>query len=187
MIATNETIYQIKITLEGTDPPIWRRILVKDFPLANLHEIIQVAMGWENCHLHAFRVGKRTFSIPMEELGTEDEDADAVTLESLGLNKVGSKFIYEYDFGDGWEHEILVEGSKNRVKNRIYPRCLKAVRACPPEDCGGIYGYTRLLRILKTPKHSEYEDVVDWIGDEFDPKFVDVEAINKHLAEGFTT
>lgn len=178
----------MKVSLLGAKPQIWRRVDCPScFTLGDLHYVIQIAMGWEDCHLYAFEVGGRVFSIPMEDLETEDEDADAVTLESLGLDKAGSKFVYQYDFGDGWEHEILIEGSRKRLANRVYPFCIKAVRACPPEDSGGTYGYQRMLRILKDSNHSEYEDVVDWIGDEFDPKFVDIDEINERLENGFST
>ena len=181
-------ILTIKVSLVGAKPPIWRRIEVPAvYSLGDLHFVIQIAMGWENSHLHAFRVGKRTFSIPMDddEFESEDEDADAVTLESLGLAEAGARAMYEYDFGDGWVHELKVERETKRSKTRRYPQCIKAVGACPPEDCGGIHRFSELLEILKNPEHAEHEEMSEWLGGEFDPKFVDLDEINAILAEGF--
>jgi hypothetical protein len=183
-----DRIITLRIDIVGAKPKIWRRVEVpSDFTLGDLHHVIQYAMGWENSHLHAFMVGRNTYS---ERLGDDEyepigEDGDSVTLESLGLYRKGRTFAYEYDFGDSWTHEILVESAADRKPKTIYPRCTKAVGACPLEDSGGIYQYQRLLRILKTPTHREYEDVSEWLDPEFDPKRVDIEEINKYLANGF--
>jgi hypothetical protein len=185
----DDQILTLKISLLGMKPQIWRRVQVPaTYTLGDFHYVIQIAMGWENDHLHAFRIGGRSFAIPMEDdLDGSDEDSDMVTLAKLGLSKPGAKFNYEYDFGDGWEHEITVETVTKRNKNRHYPQCLKAVRACPPEDCGGVPGFARLLKIMKNPNHSEYEDTLEWLGEGFDPKFVDVDEINETFTEAFTT
>ena len=185
-----DQILTLKVSLLNSKPQIWRRVQVPaDYTLSDFHYVIQISMGWENYHLHAFRIGNRSFSIPMDDEGFErqDEDSNTVTLSKLGLAKEGSKFMYEYDFGDGWEHEIIVETVTKRNKDRHYPHCLKAVRSCPPEDCGGIWGYHRLLRILKNKNHSEHDETLEWLGEEFDPKFVDIGEINEIFAEGFAT
>jgi len=182
-------ILVLKVILIGTKPKIWRRLEVpSSFTLGDMHYVIQIAMGWENSHLHAFRVGNRSYSIPMEDdPDARDEDSDSVTLAKLKLGKSGSKFFYEYDFGDSWEHEITIESVKKRNSEHIYPRCLKAIRACPLEDSGGIPGYENLLRILRNPKHPEYEDYLEWAGDDFDPKLVNIGEINELLANEFAT
>ncbi len=180
----------MKVTLADSKPKIWRRICV---PLVSrlgaLHDAIQISMGWENSHLHCFRIGKEEYAVHYD--GDPDPlglDADAVVLWELGMKDRGFKFTYEYDFGDGWTHEIEIEKTQKMGPTRFYPYCEKAVRACPPEDCGGIPGYARLLRILKNPNHSEYEDMLDWLGlDNFDPKEVDLENINATLRQYFST
>jgi hypothetical protein len=183
-----DRIITLRIDIAGAKPKIWRQIEIpSDFTLGDLHHVIQYAMGWENSHLHAFLVGRNSYA---ERFGDEEcesigEDADSVTLESLGLYRKGRKFTYEYDFGDSWIHEILVESAAARKSTIVYPRCMKAVGAFPLEDSGEIHQYQRLLRILKTPTHREYEDVADWLDPEFDPKHVDIEEINKFLANGF--
>lgn len=183
-----DRILTLKVSLLGAKPQIWRRVdCPSSFTLGDLHDVIQIAMGWENSHLHAFRIGNLVYGMSTDEIETNDEDEDAVTLDSLGLGKAGSKFSYEYDFGDGWEHEIVVEDSKKRLKAQFYPTCLKAVRACPPEDCGGPFGYANMLRVLRNPQHPEYEAMLDWVGGEFDPKFVDIEEINEILGKEFAT
>ena len=123
----NDEILTLKINLVGAKPKIWRRVKVPGvFTLGDLHYVIQIAMGWENYHLHVFRVGDRSFAIPMEEdPDFRDQDADSVTLSDLHLAKEGARFSYEYDFGDGWEHEIIVERVTRRNRARSYPYCEK--------------------------------------------------------------
>lgn len=173
-------IYQLRVTLEGSEPPIWRRIqLAGDTTLARLHQILQIAMGWEDDHLHEFSAGGRSF-------GAGDPMRAAPGERNARLRRVapsvGDTLYYEYDFGDDWRHEIVVEEilpPKPRVR---YPRCTEAERACPPEDSGGIWGYEHKLEILNDPDHPDHELIVDWMGEDFDPEAVDVEAINRRLA-----
>jgi hypothetical protein len=185
-----EQIVSLKVVLAGAKPQIWRRIVVPGvFSLGALHDVIQISMGWQNYHLHCFRVNGAEYSVhydgDIEPLG---ENADSVLMLELGATEPGFRFEYEYDFGDSWEHEIQVESVGRLRSDRFYPYCEKAVRACPPEDCGGIYGYSRLLRILKNPEHREYQDIAEWLGDEnFDPKAVDLDAINVQLRNRFAT
>lgn len=168
-------VYQFKITLTEIDPPIWRRIQVPDtYSFWDLHVAIQDSMGWLDSHLHTFRFGKAR-SKTRSEIGIPlDEEFDMVrTLPGWEVpivehfSAIGSTCVYEYDFGDGWVHEVLLEGMLLREPRRRYPRCLAGARACPPEDCGGVPGYYRLLEIMSDPSHEEYEDMLTWIGDRY--------------------
>lgn len=179
------TVYQLKVTLLDIDPPIWRRLLApSNAPLAKLHKIIQRAMGWEDSHLHQFMVGKQIY-------GTADPDAwgggpKILSERSHTLEQVASrarmKLIYEYDFGDSWRHEILVEKVVPVDPGARYPVCLEGARACPPEDCGGPPGYEDLLLALSDPSHPEHADIIDWLGGGFDPEALDLVKINRALA-----
>jgi hypothetical protein len=167
-------LYQLRITLLNVEPPVWRRILVpNEIALGELHAVIQVAMGWEDGHLHAFRAGKRTFfDARFEPIHENDEDELSVTLGEVAP-KVGSKLLYEYDFGDGWEHEIKVEASY-----RAPLFCIDGVGACPPEDSGGPWGYAHMLQVRADPTHPEHEEVREWLGDGFDPNAFDPKDVN---------
>jgi len=175
-------IYQIKVELLGTRPPIWRRLLVPaDVSLAKLNLILQAAMGWMHCHLHEFYVQDARYSDPEFELeGTRDEGQ--VTLAGVA-RKVGAKLGYVYDFGDGWEHAVTVEKILPRDPKRTYPWCVTGRRACPPEDCGGIWGYMDLLEILGNPKHPNHEEMMEWAGGPIDPGAFDVDELNGRLID----
>jgi Plasmid pRiA4b ORF-3-like protein len=180
-----DTIYQIKISLIGAKPPIWRTVLVaSDLGLAAFHDVIQVAMGWTDSHLHQFIANKKFYSIPdpVENFDLEIEDESQYKLSQL-LTKEKDSLIYEYDFGDSWEHKILLEKILLYDSNITLPVCIKGKRACPPEDCGGIWGYEELFETISDPKHPEYESMLEWLGGEFDPEEFDLEDINDDLAE----
>ncbi len=169
---TEAQIYQIKVTLEGSKPPIWRRLLVPgDVTLAQLHDIIQIAMGWEGYHLHQFIVGDTYYGEPHPdyEPWLEMRDERRVRLHQIAPRE-GMKFRYEYDFGDGWMHQILVEKILPPEPGKVYPVCIKGKRACPPEDVGGIWGYYDFLEAIRNPEHPEHADYLEWIGGEFDPE-----------------
>ncbi|NOY49079.1 MAG: plasmid pRiA4b ORF-3 family protein [Chlorobi bacterium] len=177
--------YQIQIGLKGSKPKIWRRILVpSDLLLSDFHKIIQTTMGWTNSHLHQF-IKNRTFYL--QRMADDDlwDDLDNVDYSKMKisdlLKKEKDKIIYEYDFGDSWEHDIILEKIEKNGVNEIIPTCLTGKNNCPPEDCGGIWGYSNLLEILKHPEHEEYEEYVEWLGGEFDPKYFDKNEINKML------
>jgi hypothetical protein len=182
--STEPSIYQLKVTLLGIKPPIWRRFHVPgDMNLGKLHQVIQEVMGWEESHMHQFKVGKIYYGTTYPDdfdgmLETRDE-------RKARLNELASrpkaKFIYEYDFGDSWEHEIVVEKILPPGPGVKYPVCVEGARACPPEDCGGTWGYESLLEALQDPNHPEHEDMREWIGEEFDSERFDVEAVNKAL------
>jgi hypothetical protein len=185
--ATTAAIYQLKITLLGSDPAIWRRVLVSgDISLETLHWVIQHAMGWTNSHLHQFIVGKKFYSDPSFELGEMGgppaDDEFKVTLSEIAP-KVRAKLVYEYDFGDRWEHEVRVEKVlQEDSRYSGYPVCIEGERACPPEDCGGIYGYyDSFLPAIQDPEHEEHEDMLEWAGGKFDPDAFDIKAVNKEL------
>jgi hypothetical protein len=176
-------IYQLKITLKYIRPPIWRRIEVpSDVTLPQLHLVLQAAMGWTNSHLHQFRVGKTYYgNSDVGEFGELNlKDETKLRLSKL-LTKPKQKIVYEYDFGDGWEHEILLEKALPRDSRVRYPRCLGGARACPPEDCGGIGGYANFLAAIRDPDHEEHEEYLEWIGGEFDPGEFDVEDFDNAL------
>ncbi len=181
MTSNNLKIYQLKITLKGSKPPIWRRIQVKsNTTLGKLHRIIQIVMGWGDYHLHQFIIGKIYYGIPDPDFGLDVKSELRIKLDSL-VTRVKQLFIYEYDFGDSWEHKITVEKIVSPETDVRYPICIGGKLACPPEDCGGIWGYYDLLEIIQDPNHPEYEDMLEWLGEEFNPKFVDTEAINREL------
>ena len=163
-------IYQIKVSLRGAKPPIWRRLeLPADTGLTDLHDIIQVAFDWNDSHLHAFETAYGTFGVSDPELGHRAEAS--VTLEQVAPG-VGDKLQYTYDFGDDWTHEILVEKVLDRGPGP-YPRCTGGRRAAPPEDCGGIWGYAELVETLADPTHPDHKERLEWLGldspTDFDP------------------
>ena len=177
-------IYQIKVTLKGSKPPIWRRLLVpSDVTLGHLHHIIQVAMGWFNAHLHQFIVGGDTYygvADPDYDDWIEMLDERAFTLKDVAPGEK-SRFDYEYDFGDSWEHVVLVEKVLPPDPEQAYRVCIKGRRACPPEDVGGVWGYEEFLEAIEDPDHSEHEDYLEWIGGEFDPEEFDLDETNEIL------
>lgn len=180
---TPAQIYQIKVTLRDSKPPIWRRLLVSsETTLASLHDIIQIAMGWEDSHLHAFEVGEDRYSAPMEDLF---DDLDFKDERRVKLSKIvpdeGFKFGYEYDFGDSWNHIILVEKILPADPAQVVPVCIKGKRACPPEDVGGVWGYDTFLEAIKNPNHPEHDMYTEWVGDDFDSEALDLDAINAAL------
>ena len=163
------TFYQFKITLLESKPPIWRRIHVNDCTLDKLHEHIQTAMGWTNSHLHHFKVGEQLYGDPMlMEENMEDMDYKDSTRTKLSaiLPSTGKRFSfqYEYDFGDSWDHEVLFEGVVPPDPKVKYPRCLEGATACPPEDCGGVWGYSDFLEAIRNKDHEEHERTLRWAG-----------------------
>ena len=185
-ISGEQEIYQIKVTLLWTKLPIWRRLLVpSSLTLAQLHDVLQTAMGWEDCHMHEFTAGKRRFGGPeLSEgfMGDPEVESERATRLSAVLARVGAKMIYTYDFGDGWEHSIVLEKRLPPEQDAVYPICLDGQRACPPDDCGGIPGFYHLLEILANPKHKEHNGMLEWVGGAFDPEAFSVDKINKSLS-----
>jgi hypothetical protein len=204
-------IHELRITLHGSKPTIWRRIAVpSDILLSDLHEVMQIVMGWSGCHLHQFvirntrprltraelnalvqssRLDKlamymrrdRCFSDPQFEL-EEAEDESKIMLNELAP-AVKSKFIYEYDFGDGWDHDIQVVKIGPPAEGVKYIVCISGKLACPPEDCGGIWGYYEMLEALENPRHERHEEFTEWLPRGFDPERFDLNNINDVLAK----
>lgn len=175
-------LYQLKVTLRDVKPPVWRRLLVRgDASLGRLHRILQAAMGWYDCHLHTFTVRGKTYSVPNPEWSIDIRDERKAKLAKLALTP-RSRFTYEYDMGDGWEHEILIEAVTDADTAR--PRwavCLGGERACPPEDVGGSWGYGNFLEAIRDPKHKEHTEMLEWIGGEFDSESFSVAETDEAL------
>jgi hypothetical protein len=177
----DRVIYQIKATLEGSDPPIWRRMQVPgDISLRKLHKILQVVMGWETAHLHEFIIGREHFGEPDPEYGFEMQD-DRKTRLYQAAPQLRDRIVYVYDFGDGWRHELTVEKIDLPKPGAVYPILLEGERACPPEDCGGIGGYADFLKAIRDSDHPEHERLLTWIGGSFDPEAFDADEINLRL------
>jgi len=180
-------IYQIKLTLLGTDPPIWRRLLVPaDQTLEQLHHVLQVAMGWQDCHMHEFRIGQQRFGKqdPMErDFGGSRTASERTARLFSVLGRAGRKAVYTYDFGDSWDHRITIEKRLPAEPGRAYPVCLAGERHGPPEDCGGIPGFYNLLQAISDPEHEQHEELLDWLGGDFDPEAFSVEKVNRRLAQ----
>ncbi len=183
--APGDPVYQLKITLaEVADPPVWRRLLVPAaMGLDRLHQVIQAVMGWQDYHLHVFSDGQTEYGVPDPELEFRDERA--ATLGGL-LPHEGSLARYTYDFGDDWEHEIVLEKEVAAEPSVAYPVCVAGVGACPPEDCGGAWGYEHLREVLADPSSEEHQDMLAWLGldeaTEFDPHRFDKDQANRALA-----
>jgi len=175
-------IYQLKVTLNESHPPIWRRIQVPDCTLGELHEVLQVVMGWGNSHLHQFIVNGKYFGeATHDDLDIEVEDEDGIRLSDIYTGKNTPRIVYEYDFGDGWQHEIILEKILEPEPSVSYPCCLEGARACPPEDVGGIWGYAEFLEAISDPNHADHDEMVEWVGGEFDPEKFSVDEVNKEL------
>jgi hypothetical protein len=173
-------VIRLKVTLRGVKPAVWRRLLMPGtMTLGQLHTAIQAAMGWHDSHLHVFDIGGEAFGDPRSVDDVADEKRP--TLNGLLRSSV-VRFGYTYDFGDNWEHTIAFEKSELPVEGETYPVCIGGKRNCPPEDCGGVWGYEQLLAILADPKHPEHADQADWIGEEFDPNEFNLEHANSVLA-----
>ncbi len=182
-------IFQLKISLLGIEPGIWRRVLVPDsLTLRELHAVIQGAMGWQDCHLHMFDIGGRQFEIPEDDGRGPAPDYEDERAHRLGaLVRVRSRFLYNYDFGDDWDHSVKVEKAAppdpGRLDSagRFAPQCTGGARACPPEDCGGPYAYPELLEALADPGNPAYRELAEW-ADGFEPEFFDLRETNAWIA-----
>jgi hypothetical protein len=179
-----QSVYQLKITLRDIRPPIWRRVQVRsDSTLGHLHWVIQFSMGWTNSHLHSFSIQGVDYGVLLPELGFDEmgvEDEQSVKLSKV-IPGEKFKFSYLYDFGDSWEHEILVEKVLEADPEINYPICIKAQRACPPEDCGGAWGYQEFIEAIQDADHPEHEEMLEWVGGVFDPEEAELNEINPLL------
>jgi hypothetical protein len=177
---------QLKIALRYIAPAIWRRVVVPDnLTLSDLHDVIQIAMGWHNCHLHAFRIGDTAYMPKMPgneiEVDSRSKNEDEWLLSHV-VRRKGQKFTYEYDFGDSWLHEISVEKTAPAAEPHPKPVCIAGKRAAPPEDCGGVPGYAHVLKVLRSARTEDDRELIDWLGD-YDPARFDVARINRAFAK----
>jgi hypothetical protein len=182
MTATNSSrqVFQFHLSLDGTTPPIWRRILVPaDFTLAQLHRVIQAVMNWEDYHLHQFEVAGRVYGIPDPDGEHQFIDDRRVRLRELNLSS-RTRIVYTYDFGDEWIHVLKVEEVSQGDTDDIRALCIGGERNAPPEDVGGVFAYEEFLEALFDPNHEQHQDMKEWIGD-FDPEHFSVEEANKNL------
>lgn len=181
------SIYQLIITLDMSDPPVWRKVLVpSDIQLGDLHYILQIAMGWENRHLHQFIIGGKHYGMPDPDYPADSSspifDESKYMLSELAPEE-GTSFGYEYDFGDSWSHTVLVEKILERERGVRYPVCTAGEMACPPEDVGGIPGYQEFVKAIADRRHPEHRELLAWIGGKFDPKKFGAEEINMALRD----
>jgi len=176
-------VLSLKVMLRGVRPPIWRRLLMPStMTLGDLHQAIQAAMGWRDGHLHAFDIDGQQYG----DRHTTDDVADENRLTLNGLLKSGiRRFGYTYDFGDNWEHTVTIEKIQPAASEISYPACVAGKRNCPPEDCGGSWGYQHLIAVLADPGHPEYAEQVEWVGDEFNPDAFGIETADARLAARF--
>jgi Plasmid pRiA4b ORF-3-like protein len=166
------TVHRLKLTLRSIRPPIWRRIEVdSNTTLYELSAVLEAAMGWLGGHLHAYEADGITYELPDEDSSFGRRPVDE---RKARLNKavptVGAKMRFDYDFGDGWSHDIIVEAIEPAQSDDDSPRCLTGKRACPPDDCGGPWGYGELLDILANPSHPERAERLEWLGGVYDPE-----------------
>lgn len=181
MAAKQGSVHRLKVTLREVRPPVWRRIEVSSVvTLGRLSEVLEAAMGWLGGHLHAFDVAGTRYGIPDPDWDTADLDERRFRLGAV-LPRVGSKMRWDYDFGDGWKHDVVVEAIGPAEPGVEYPVCLKGRRACPPEDCGGPWGYEELLQLLADPDREDPDDRRGWVGPDFDPAHFDPEEATEEM------
>jgi hypothetical protein len=181
-LKNSEALYQLRIDLADIRPPVWRRVLVPpEYHLGELHTVIQLAMGWWECHLHQFNVRGTIYSRKDFELDDDPPDESGVTVAKAfprGSGKIG----YVYDFGDHWRHVVRCEGKVPRNSVPQVPYCSGGKRSRPPEDVGGPYGYARFLKSISDPTDEEHEEYLEWVGGRFDPEECDRDQVNEELA-----
>ena len=180
----SDLTYQIKVTLRGIKPPIWRRLRVPgNIRLVRLHEVLQIAMGWSNSHLHLFEKDGICYCHP-DHFGPDEVppiDESKASLQNV-LREVGQQMVYQYDFGDNWEHDVVLEeifASKSAAES---PICLDGARRCPPEDVGGVSGYEEFLEAIFDPSHEDYQQMLEWAAGRFQPEDFDLQSVNAMLA-----
>jgi hypothetical protein len=197
MLIAEPAIYQLKVVLQGISPMIWRRLLVcGDSTIADLHYIIQIAMGWTDDHLHQFRIHGKRYGIARIGGISFSDDPDSVRLKDLGL-RINERFIYEYDFTDNWQHQIRFEAILAQKSHRCYPVCTDGRRACPPEDCGGPTAFMelsqhyyffnimeRLLEIIEDGDNQDHREEIEALHYWFHVEHFDRKGANRRLYDG---
>jgi hypothetical protein len=177
-------ILQFKISLKRSNPKIWRRFQIENnLMFFDLHLVIQGVMGWTNTHLYQFVYEKNSYIGNPEMLDYYDVSDDKITELSVFFDKSKMKILYEYDFGDDWVHELVLEKILDKNDIQQYPICLEGELACPIEDSGGIFGYYNLMEKYNNSKDDEHSDTVEWVGEDFNPEFFDIESVNEILKD----
>lgn len=179
-------IYQLKVALKDLQPTIWRRFRVNSsITFHQLHKTLQIIMGWEEYHLYLFDFESFTITRPDPTFPSKSRPELNARREKIveHLTKEGQKVIYVYDFGDDWGHELILEKILPDQPEGQYPVCLEGERHCPPEDCGGVFGYQRILEILASKTHPDYTDTITWLKEGFNPENFDVKEVNEHLLQ----
>jgi hypothetical protein len=177
------SVHRLKVTLRSVKPPIWRRIEVaSDVTLAELSDLLECAMGWLGGHLHAFEAGGITYERPDPDDGFS-RHAEDETEHRLGdvLTASGAKMRWDYDFGDGWQHDVVVEAIAPLDPSVDYPRCVTGRRACPPEDCGGPWGFGELLEAITDPAHPRHDELIEWLPDGYDSDRFDADEATQDM------
>lgn len=181
---TGGPVFRLKVTLRGSRPPIWRRFLVPGgITLKRLHDCLQAVMGWTDSHLHQFEADGELYGTSDREYGVMRRSENTTKVDQL-LRRPKDRLIYEYDFGDGWEHDVVLEAILP-PGGGPYPWVEAGRRACPPEDVGGIWGYADFLETLRNPKDPRYEETLEWAGGPFDPELFDPREINLDIHGGW--
>ncbi len=181
---TPDRVYQLKATIVGTKPPVWRRLLVSDTTtLENLHHVLQAAFGWWDYHLHEFEIdGVRYGADDGDGWGAPPKDETRARLRTVASERSVLKYVY--DFGDDWEHKVVVEKVLPAEAGVHYPVCTGGRRACPPEDCGGVWGYEEFLAAIADTEHDEHDSMLEWVGGEFDADAFDATDLAHRLQLG---
>jgi hypothetical protein len=175
-----QTTFQLRIQLQDVRPIVWRRLLVPGaIRLSKCADILCAAMGWENYHLHQFRVGRALYGMHVEEHA--EREIDEKTVSVLQAFRDERRFFFDYDFGDSWEHEVVVESISRTPLGLKFAVCVDGQNACPPEDVGGVPGYEEFLGVIADPTHEEHEHYVGWSGGSFDPTDFDLAEVNARL------
>jgi hypothetical protein len=180
----NGDIVALKITLKGTQPPVWRRVeMPASYDLAKVHSVLNAAMGWLDYHLHEFDIEGRRYGIPDADLPPEGDFTIPEERVILGdLSRVGVRhFTYGYDFGDGWMHSVTIESMAPAEPGVFYPRCTDGRRAAVPEDCGGVSGFAEFMEAMASTKHPEHAELKSWYGGDYDPAAFSAEEISRVL------
>ena len=173
-------LYELRVQLKDMRPPVWRMLLVpQQATLHDLHRVLQAAMGWSDSHLYLFHIGGSLYGEPNPEWGRDIRNSKRTRLEEIA-HEGSRSFLYEYDMGDSWMHEITLQRTVES-KGKGSPQCTDGARACPPEDCGGPPGYEDFLEAISDPRHEQHEFMLDWADGEFDPEYFDIAAVNSAL------
>jgi len=179
-VPPGQVVLQLRVVLEDIRPAIWRRLLVPGgVRLPRFHQMLQAAMGWTDSHLHQFRIDGVLWGMHFDDWS--DDELDEATVTVAGAVGPSRRFVYDYDFGDSWEHEVVVEDRWSGGRGLKHAVCLAGERSCPPEDVGGVPGYADLLRVLADPADAEHEHLRTWSGGDFDPDRFDLIGTNIDL------